>query len=98
MVRLQKLLENAHESGAWAWTPEQRREYANYLGYRYHLLAVSGSSNRSKGDKGPDQWRPDNEVFWCEYAQAWASVKFVWGFSATEAERQAVKEMLERCQ
>ena len=48
----------------------------DYLGYRYHVLAVSASANRAKGDSGPDQSRPENQAFWCEHAQAWASVKF----------------------
>lgn len=90
-------LKHAHQAGAWAWSREQRREYANYVGYRWALLAVSASANRSKGDKSPDRWRPENPAFWCQYAQAWATVKFVFGLSSTDAERTAVKEMLQTC-
>jgi len=39
-------------------------------GYRYHLLTGSASATRATGDKGREQWRPDNRAFWGEYAQA----------------------------
>ncbi len=90
-------LKNAHDSGGWRWTRERRREYANDLSYRYHLLAVSRSANRSKGDKGPDEWRPARQEFWCQYAQAWAAVKHIWELQSTQAERQALREMLATC-
>jgi hypothetical protein len=44
-------LKNAHESGGWAWDASRRQEYAKDLRYRWHLLAVSGWANRSKGDR-----------------------------------------------
>ena len=90
-------LKNAHESGAWAWTPERRREFANDLSYRYHLLAVTASANASKGDRGPDLWKPPSQDFWCQYAQTWASIKFVYGLGSTEAEREAIRDMLKTC-
>ena len=68
-------LKNAHESGGWAWDPDRRRQYANNLTYRWHLVAVSRSANRSKGDRSPDQWKPQDQAFWCQYGQSWATVK-----------------------
>lgn len=90
-------LKHAHEAGGRRWSEEKRREYANDLRYRWHLVAVSASANRAKGDKGPDKWKPDKREFWCQYAQAWASVKFTWGLSSTAQEREAVREMLATC-
>ncbi|MBI4306767.1 MAG: hypothetical protein HY678_10655 [Chloroflexi bacterium] len=90
-------LKHAHEAGAWRWPAERRRAYANDLSYRWHLVAVSASANRAKGDKGSDRWRPENREFWCQYAQAWAAVKFVYGLRSTAKERAAVREMLETC-
>jgi len=58
---------------------------------------LSRAANRSKGDKGPDQWRPPRQEFWCQYAQAWAAVKHVWELQSTQAERQALREMLATC-
>ena len=48
-------LKNAHLSGAWAWNPAMKEEYANYLGEENHLIAVTASANRSKGAKGPEE-------------------------------------------
>jgi len=90
-------LKAAHDAGGWRWTPDRKREYANNLRYRLHLVAVSASANRQKGDKSPDRWRPENRDYWCAYAQAWATVKFVEALTGTAAERTALKEMLETC-
>ncbi len=53
--------------------------------------------NYAKGHKGPAQWRPPRQEFWCQYAQAWAAVKHVWELQSTAAERQALREMLATC-
>ncbi|MFF9839166.1 hypothetical protein [Streptomyces sp. NPDC013740] len=45
-------------SGAAAWTAERREAYANDQGAPNSLIAVSGSSNRSKADKDPADWLP----------------------------------------
>lgn len=90
-------LQNAHRSGGWAWTPEKKEEYANYLDLQLHLVAVAASVNRSRGAKGPEEWRPPDEVFWCEYAQYWSAVKAKWELTMTGEEANAVKEMLDTC-
>ena len=53
-------LRNAHNSGAWACTPERKRLYANYLDDPQHLIAVTAKANRSKGVRGPEDWKPDD--------------------------------------
>ena len=90
-------LENAHRSGAWAWDRDRKREYANDLDNENHLLATTSSANRSKGSKGPEEWRPPLESYWCEYATNWATVKREWGLSVTEPEFAALSEMLATC-
>ena len=54
-------LQNAHNSGGWAWPSEKKDEYANYLGDPNHLIAVTTGANRSKGERGPEDWRPRDE-------------------------------------
>ena len=46
-------LNEAWQSGAWTWSAAKRQAFANDLGYQASLIAVSASSNRSKGDSEP---------------------------------------------
>jgi hypothetical protein len=73
-------LAEAWRSGAWAWTDKQREDFANDLTDSRALVAVSASSNRSKGDKDYSQWRPklnDGTEAWigCNYLKAWIAIK-----------------------
>ena len=90
-------LKNAHLSGAWEWTKARKREYANDLGNTEHLLAVKDSLNQQKGAKGPEEWRPPDEGYWCEYATAWEGIKVRWELSMSETETGAVVEMKATC-
>ena len=90
-------LKNAHLSGAWTWDRAKRKEYANYMGYRSHLLAVSASENRKKGAKGPDQYLPPNVAFHCEYVRSWLEIKKRWGLGIPGAELKAIKKVLKAC-
>lgn len=90
-------LMNAHASGGWLWDWERRRKYANDLNFPEHLIAVSASENRSKGAKGPDEWKPPNQEYWCEYAMNWERIKRRWDLTMTDEERKAVEDMKRRC-
>lgn len=91
-------LKNAHDSGAWAWTESRKREYYNDLSNPEHLIAVSASANRSKGARGPENWKPPDMTYWCQYATDWIGVKNRWELTETEAEAKALGEMLDTCQ
>ena len=91
-------LKNAHDSGGWAWSAARKQEYANYLGDPDHLIAVTKGANRSKGAKGPDEWQPPDEGYWCQYATDWTEVKMEWGLTMTQTETEAVIEMLDTCE
>ena len=90
-------LANAHRSGAWAWDRERKREFANSMGYENHLIAAISSANRAKGSKGPEQWRPPLESYWCVYAIDWVTIKNHWELTVTEFEYAALREMLATC-
>lgn len=91
-------LANAHLSGAFAWDPQLRELYANNLAYPGHLIAVTASANRSKGSKGPDEWRPPNRAYWCQYARDWVAIKTAWGLTSTAAEAAGLRQMLAGCE
>ena len=71
-------LDNAHDSRAWQWTAKRCEQYANHLADPQHLIAVTASANRSKGPRGPEDWRPQNPSCWCQYANDWITIKTAW--------------------
>ena len=83
-------LSNAHHSGGWMWDAEKRSAFANDLDNPAALIAVDRSANRSKGDRGPDEWLPPNEAYHCEYVKLWVEVKAKWELSLTAKEVQAI--------
>ncbi|MEU7907975.1 HNH endonuclease family protein [Actinoplanes sp. NPDC049118] len=89
-------LANAWRSGAGSWTTQEREDFANDLDDP-QLVAVSASSNRSKGDQDPSTWKPERTDAWCEYAQDWITVKAKWKLTVTTAEKSALTEMLGSC-
>ncbi len=89
-------LAEAWRSGADAWTTDRRKAFANDLGHA-QLIAVTASSNRSKSDQDPAEWKPTNTSGWCYYARNWIDVKHTYGLSADPAEKSALTQMLDAC-
>jgi len=90
-------LKEAWDSGAWNWSADQRREFANDLSQPYFLIAVSASSNRSKSDRDPAEWLPSNTAYRCEYVRVWVQVKRAWNLSVDQAEHDAIRNILANC-
>ncbi|CAG7999218.1 unnamed protein product [Penicillium olsonii] len=89
-------LSNAWKSGAASWTTADRRAFANDL-TNPQLLAVTDSVNSSKGDKGPEDWKPPLASYHCTYAKMWVKVKSVYKLTVTSKEKAALVEMLDTC-
>ena len=87
-------LAEAYRSGAADWSVEDRETYANAPGV---LITADDGENQEKSDQGPEDWRPPDESFWCEYAIRWTEIKGVWGLSVDTREKQALEEMLSTC-
>ncbi|WP_433888712.1 HNH endonuclease family protein [Streptomyces sp. CA-111067] len=88
-------LAEAWASGAWSWTTAQRQAFANDV-TRPQLIAVSASSNRSKGDDDPAEWLPQTS-YQCTYARAWVQVKHTYGLSVDSAEKSTLSSVLSGC-
>ncbi|MEU5049529.1 DUF1524 domain-containing protein [Streptomyces sp. NPDC021096] len=88
-------LRHAWGSGANTWSAAKRQEFANDLTATPQLIVVSTWSNRRKGDKAPDKWLPPGGE--CLYSQAWIAVKDYYGLSVTEAEKNKLQLVLNKC-
>lgn len=89
-------LAEAWRSGASSWTTTTRQAFANDL-EGPQLIAVSASSNRSKGDQDPSTWQPTRSGASCGYSKMWIHTKSRWGLSLQAAEKTALQTMLNTC-
>jgi hypothetical protein len=88
-------LSEAWDSGAWAWTPEQRRDFANDLGFAGSLAAVTDNINQSKGEKDPAQWLPPaGGAAMCRYIADWVAVKYRWALTIDTTEQATLISLL----
>lgn len=90
-------LNEAWQSGAYAWSTQQRTNFANDLTDARALLAVTDSVNQSKSDKDPTEWLPSLSSYRCTYLAYWVSVKARWSLAMDEAEHAVVKAGLAGC-
>ncbi|MEV6670752.1 HNH endonuclease family protein [Streptomyces sp. NPDC051162] len=91
-------LKAAWNSGAEKWDVAKRERFANDISPNTpQLIAVSASSNRSKGDRRPDQWMPPEPGAQCPYSEAWVAVKSKYGLSVTPDEKSALTATLRHC-
>jgi len=90
-------LKEAWDSGAWNWNADQRKKFANDLDESFFLIAVTASSNRSKGERDPAEWMPTSVSYHCEYARIWVQIKRAWDLSVDPAENTFLKSTLASC-
>ena len=88
-------LAEAWRSGAWKWTNAQRQAFANDLENSETLIAVTASTNRSKGDKDPSLWMPTKDK--CAYADNWISIKTKYSLSIDLIESVKLHSLVSEC-
>lgn len=88
-------LSDAWQKGAQRWSAEKRRLFANDPA---NLLAVDGDLNQLKGAGDTATWLPPRRGFRCRYAMTQVEVKDAYGLWVTEAERDAMRRELDRCE
>ena len=87
-------LSNAWQTGAFRWSEEKRKRFANDP---LNLLAVKGSLNSQKGDGDAATWLPPRRSYWCTYAARQIAVKREYRLWVTRPEKNALARILERC-
>lgn len=87
-------LSDAWQKGAQYMSYEVRNAIATDP---LNLLAVDGSANQGKSDGDAATWLPSNKAFRCQYVARQISVKYKYGLWVTEAEKEAMEKVLEKC-
>ena len=88
-------LAEAWASGARGWNASTRQRYANDLGDKRSLVAVTDNVNQSKSDQDPAEWLPEYGV--CTYVRQWTAVKLRWSLRANRAERAELVALARDC-
>ena len=86
-------LKEAWDSGARRWNTDTRRRFANDLGDRRSLVAVTDNVNQAKSDRDPAQWLP-RKAAQCRYVKEWVAVKHRWKLAVDKAERRALLKVV----
>ena len=88
-------LAEAWRSGAWKWTAAQRQAYANDLENSEALIAVTLTTNRSKGDKDPALWMPSIDK--CVYIMNWVTIKWRYSLTVDVKELASIEKISQEC-
>ncbi|ORB00463.1 deoxyribonuclease [Mycobacterium mantenii] len=88
-------LSDAWQKGAQQWGAEKRRNFANDP---INLQATTGSINEQKGDGDAATWLPPNKSYRCSYVSRIVDVKATYGLWVTQAEHDAIAQILTNCE
>lgn len=77
----------AWDAGAWAWSDDERRNFANDP---LNLIVADGPLNQAKGAATPAEWLPPNPAFRCPYSQRFAAVAVKYSLTVTAADPAAI--------
>lgn len=84
----------AWATGAWAWTAEERLEYANDP---INLVATTYKINEDKGPQNAARWHPTNPAQECEFALRVIATKAKYTLEIHSKDRAYLEEVLNRC-
>lgn len=87
-------LSDAWQKGAQNLTSDERYALATDP---LNLLAVDAKTNQNKSDGDAATWLPPNKKFRCTYVARQVSVKYKYHLWVTEAEKTAIKNVLNNC-
>ena len=84
----------AHNHGAYRWSREQKRVFAND---HENLVLVWDKLNKEKGAAGPIAWLPPRVAFRCEYVKRFDGVVKKYGLEYGDKERREVERVFGEC-
>lgn len=87
-------LSDAWQKGAQQWTADQRLAFANDP---LNLISADGPANMAKGDGDTATWLPPNTAYRCTYVARQVAVKQKYAVWVTDAEKQAMVDVLSTC-
>lgn len=85
---------DAWQKGAQQLTGQQRY---NLYNDPLNLLAVDGPTNNKKSDGDAATWLPSNKAWRCRYVARQIAVKLKYALWVTQAEKDAIKRVLDTC-
>ncbi len=88
-------LAESWDSGARRWSDATRERFANDLGDRRSLVAVTDEVNAGKGDQDVREWLP--ELGPCRYLRDWVAAKLRWRLTADRREVRAMRTLADDC-
>lgn len=87
-------LSDSWQKGAQNWDEVTRRNFANDP---LNLQATVGNLNQQKGDGDAATWLPPDKSYRCSYVARIVKVKSVYAIWVTQAERDAIVQVLSSC-
>jgi hypothetical protein len=87
----------AWQSGARRWSPSQRAQLTNDVGYRPTVNVSTLRVLRARGAAEPQRWLPPRRAGRCAYVAEWVAVKWRWGLSVDRAEKRFLVRRLHGC-
>lgn len=87
-------LSDAWQKGARQFNYEKRNNFANDP---LNLLAVDGPANIQKSDGDAATWLPPNKIYRCPFVARQIAVKSKYDLWITQAEKNAIKRLLNSC-
>lgn len=84
----------AARNGGNGWDAATKQAFAND---KSHLLAVSASANRSKSDRNPAEWWPENEAFSCGFATKYVDIATKYDLQFSKEDVSALEKGLKTC-
>lgn len=87
-------LSDAWQKGAQAISKDERYQLATDP---LNLIAADSSANQQKSDGDAATWLPANKSFRCQYVARQVSVKYKYHLWVTQAEHDAIKNILTAC-